>query len=129
MRKNRRKYNQAAAKQDAELQHLAELYQEHQGQPIHEAGPWPVSWQHQEVCLRFGQLEPVQQLVQLPGTDPGQEATMEIDKIWTIKVWNGSAKYPRIFLNADVIDDNTLLALFHNASKHRYEYWKITQKR
>ncbi|MGO1724710.1 MAG: hypothetical protein ACTHYW_03305, partial [Lactobacillus delbrueckii] len=43
------------------------------------------------------------------------------------KVWNGSAKYPRIFLNADVIDDNTLLALFHNASKHRYEYWKISR--
>lgn len=53
--------------------------------------------------------------------------TMEIDKIWTFKVWNGSAKYPRIFLNADVIDDNTLIALFHNASKHRYEYWKISR--
>ena len=56
-----------------------------------------------------------------------KKSTMEIDKIWTFKVWNGSAKYPRIFLNADVIDDNTLLALFHNASKHRYEYWKITR--
>ncbi|MCD5435873.1 hypothetical protein LOB33_01920 [Lactobacillus delbrueckii subsp. lactis] len=56
-----------------------------------------------------------------------KKSTMEIDKIWTFKVWNGSAKYPRIFLNADVIDDNTLLALFHNASKHRYEYWKISR--
>lgn len=56
-----------------------------------------------------------------------KKSTMEIDKIWTFKVWNGSAKYPRIFLNADVIDDNTLIALFHNASKHRYEYWKITR--
>ena len=54
-----------------------------------------------------------------------KKSTMEIDKIWTFKVWNGSAKYPRIFLNADMIDDNTLIALFHNASKHRYEYWKI----
>ena len=52
---------------------------------------------------------------------------MQMDKIWTIKVWNGSAKYPRVFLNADVIDDSTLIALFHNASKHRYEYWKITR--
>lgn len=56
-----------------------------------------------------------------------KKSSMEIDKIWTFKVWNGSAKYPRIFLNADVIDDNTLLALFHNASKHRYEYWKISR--
>ncbi|MCD5533039.1 hypothetical protein [Lactobacillus delbrueckii] len=56
-----------------------------------------------------------------------KKSTMEIDKIWTFKVWNGSAKYPRIFLNADVIDDNTLLALFHNASKHGYEYWKISR--
>ncbi|MEK0396150.1 hypothetical protein WNX13_03200 [Lactobacillus delbrueckii] len=56
-----------------------------------------------------------------------KKSTMEIDKIWTFKVWNASAKYPRIFLNADVIDDNTLLALFHNASKHRYEYWKISR--
>lgn len=56
-----------------------------------------------------------------------KKSTMEIDKIWTFKVWNGSAKYPRIFLNADVIDDNTLLALFHNATKHRYEYWKISR--
>lgn len=56
-----------------------------------------------------------------------KKSTMEIDKIWTFKVWNGSAKYPRIFLNADVIDDNTLLALFHNASKHCYEYWKISR--
>ncbi|MCD5488471.1 hypothetical protein [Lactobacillus delbrueckii] len=56
-----------------------------------------------------------------------KKSTMEIDKIWTFKVWNGSAKYPRIFLNADVIDDNTLLALFHNAYKHRYEYWKISR--
>lgn len=56
-----------------------------------------------------------------------KKSTMEIDKIWTFKVWNGSAKYPRIFLNADVIDDNTLIALFHNSSKHRYEYWKISR--
>lgn len=56
-----------------------------------------------------------------------KKSTMEIDKIWTFKVWNGSAKYPRIFLNADVIDDNTLIAIFHNASKHRYEYWKISR--
>lgn len=56
-----------------------------------------------------------------------KKSTMKIDKIWTFKVWNGSAKYPRIFLNADVIDDNNLIALFHNASKHRYEYWEISR--
>lgn len=52
---------------------------------------------------------------------------MQVDKIWTFKVWNGSSKYPRIFLNADVIDDKTIIGLFHNASKKRFEFWKISR--
>lgn len=55
------------------------------------------------------------------------KSTMQVDKIWTFKVWNGSFKYPRIFLNADVIDDKTIIGLFHNASKKRYEFWKISR--
>lgn len=55
------------------------------------------------------------------------KSTMQVDKIWTFKVWNGSSKYPRIFLNADVIDDTTIIGLFHNASKKRFEFWKITR--
>lgn len=55
------------------------------------------------------------------------KSTMQVDKIWTFKVWNGSSKYPRIFLNADVIDDKTIIGLFHNASKKRFEFWKITR--
>ena len=55
------------------------------------------------------------------------KSTMQVDKIWTFKVWNGSSKYPRIFLNADVIDDTTIIGLFHNASKKRYEFWKISR--
>lgn len=53
--------------------------------------------------------------------------TLKIEHIWTFKVWNTSSKYPRFFLNADMIDDNTIIALFHNASRKRYEYWKITR--
>ncbi len=55
------------------------------------------------------------------------KSTMQVDKIWTFKVWNGSSKYPRIFLNADVIDDTTIIGLFHNASKKRFEFWKISR--
>ena len=51
--------------------------------------------------------------------------TMLVKKIWTFKVSNGPIKYNRYFLNADVIDDNTILALFHNKSKGRYEFWRI----
>ncbi|MGN1406786.1 hypothetical protein [Lactobacillus sp.] len=51
--------------------------------------------------------------------------TMLVKKIWTFKVANGALKYNRYFLNADVTDDNTILALFHNKSKGRYEFWQI----
>ena len=55
------------------------------------------------------------------------KSTMQVDKIWTFKIWNGSSKYPRIFLNADVIDEKTIIGLFHNASKKRFEFWKISR--
>ena len=54
--------------------------------------------------------------------------TMQVNRIWTFAVSNGSRKYNRYFLNADVIDDNTVVALFHNKSKQRYEFWKIVRK-
>ena len=52
---------------------------------------------------------------------------MQIKRIWTFAVSNGERENNRYFLNADVIDDNTMLALFHSKSKHRFEIWKITR--
>lgn len=52
---------------------------------------------------------------------------MQVKLIWTFAVSNGKRENNRHFLNGDVIDDNTILALFHGKSKHRFEIWKITR--
>lgn len=52
---------------------------------------------------------------------------MQVKRIWTFAVSNGKRENNRHFLNEDVIDDNTMLALFHGKSKHRFEIWKITR--
>ena len=52
---------------------------------------------------------------------------MKINKIWTVKTWNGSSAYPRYFHNATFVGDNTMYALFHNGGRHQYEYWKLTR--
>lgn len=52
----------------------------------------------------------------------------QVKRIWTFAVSNGERKNNRYFLNADVIDDNTMLTLFHSKSKHRFEIWKIIRK-
>lgn len=52
---------------------------------------------------------------------------MQVKLIWTFAVSNGKRENNRHFLNEDVIDDNTILALFHGKSKHRFEIWKITR--
>ena len=53
---------------------------------------------------------------------------MQVKRIWTFAVSNGKRENNRYFLNADMIDDNTMLALFHSKSKHRFEIWKIIRK-
>lgn len=55
------------------------------------------------------------------------EKDMQVKRIWTFAVSNGKRENNRHFLNEDVIDDNTMLALFHGKSKHRFEIWKITR--
>ncbi|GHN48200.1 hypothetical protein [Lactobacillus delbrueckii] len=52
---------------------------------------------------------------------------MQVKRIWTFAVSNGKRENNRHFLNEDVIDDNTMMALFHGKSKHRFEIWKITR--
>lgn len=54
-----------------------------------------------------------------------RKSDMGLNQVWTIKVWNGSSKYPRYFHNATFVNDHVMYGLFHNASKHRYEYWKL----
>ena len=56
-----------------------------------------------------------------------RKSDMKINKIWTVKTWNGSSAYPRYFHNATFVGDNTMYALFHNGGRHQYEYWKLTR--
>lgn len=53
--------------------------------------------------------------------------TMQINNLWSTKTWNGESFAPRYFHNAVFVNDHTAYALFHNASKGRYEYWKLTR--
>lgn len=52
---------------------------------------------------------------------------LTIKRIWTIKTWNNDANAPRYFHNAVFTNDHTMYGLFHNATKGRYEYWRLTR--
>lgn len=56
-----------------------------------------------------------------------RRSDMQINKIWTIKVWNHDDITPRYFHNATFVNDHTMYGLFHNATKGRYEYWRLTR--
>lgn len=53
---------------------------------------------------------------------------LTINKIWTFKVYNGSADYPRYFHNVSFANSHLMYGLFHNASKGTYEYWKLERE-
>ena len=53
---------------------------------------------------------------------------LTINKIWTFKVYNGSADYPRYFHNVSFVNSHLMYGLFHNASKGTYEYWKLERE-
>lgn len=52
----------------------------------------------------------------------------QIKNLWTIKVWNHSEYFPRYFHNAFIINNHLIYAVFHNASKGSYEYWRLTRQ-
>lgn len=52
----------------------------------------------------------------------------QIKNLWTIKVWNRSEYYPRYFHNAYFVNSHLMYAVFHNATKATYEYWRLTRQ-
>ncbi|KRM38474.1 hypothetical protein FC39_GL001243 [Lactobacillus hamsteri DSM 5661 = JCM 6256] len=52
----------------------------------------------------------------------------QIKHLWTLKVWNHSSYFPRYFHNAYIINSHLMYAVFHNASKTSYEYWRLTRQ-
>lgn len=53
---------------------------------------------------------------------------LQIKQIWTFKVWNHSARTGRYFHNATFVNDHQFIALYHDATDHRFEYWEVTRQ-
>lgn len=52
----------------------------------------------------------------------------QINHLWTIKVWNRSEYFPRYFHNAFIVNGHLMYAVFHNARKGCYEYWRLSRQ-
>ncbi|MCT7679859.1 MAG: hypothetical protein N4R92_00440, partial [Lactobacillus crispatus] len=53
---------------------------------------------------------------------------LQIKQIWTFKVWNHSARTGRYFHNATFVNDHQFIAVYHDATDHRFEYWEVTRQ-
>ena len=52
---------------------------------------------------------------------------LQVKKIWTFKIWNGSASHPKYIHNAVFTSDKEFYAVQHNGTKHQFEYWEVTR--
>lgn len=52
---------------------------------------------------------------------------LQIKKIWTFRIWNGSASHPKYIHNAVFTSDKRFYAVQHNGTKHQFEYWEVTR--
>ncbi|WP_369823626.1 SH3-like domain-containing protein [Lactobacillus sp. HT06-2] len=63
-----------------------------------------------------------EELVQIRRSD------MLINKIWTIKCWNGNDSDPRYFKNGVVVSDKQMYTLNYDEKRDCYEYWEFNRK-
>lgn len=63
-----------------------------------------------------------EQLIQIRKSD------LEINKIWTIKCWDGDDSKPRYFQNAVITSDYQLYGVYYDPTSNRYEYWELNRK-
>lgn len=56
-----------------------------------------------------------------------RKSDMLINKIWTIKCWNGDENSPRYFKNAVITSDHQMYGLYYDKENDRYEYWSLTR--
>lgn len=54
-----------------------------------------------------------------------KKSDLTINKVWTIKCWDGTKEAPRYFKNAVVVNDHLMYALFYDHTQQRYEYWRF----
>lgn len=52
---------------------------------------------------------------------------LQIKRIWTFKVWNHSVRTGRYFHSATFVNDHQFIAVYHDATDHRFEYWEVTR--
>ncbi|TSO26040.1 SH3-like domain-containing protein [Lactobacillus sp. LL6] len=52
---------------------------------------------------------------------------LQIKKIWTFKIWNGSKNKPKYIHNATFVSDKKFYAVQHNGTEHQFEYWEVTR--
>ncbi|WP_431462584.1 SH3-like domain-containing protein [Lactobacillus crispatus] len=57
-----------------------------------------------------------------------RKSDMCINKIWTIKCWNGSDSDGRYFNNGVVVNDHKLYTTLYNKEKDQTEYWEFNRK-
>ncbi len=57
-----------------------------------------------------------------------RKSDMQINKIWTIKCWNGSDSDPRYFQNAVVTSDHQMYGVYYDKNKDQYEYWELNRE-
>lgn len=56
-----------------------------------------------------------------------RKCDMCINKIWTIKCWNGDSSSPRYFQNGVVVSDKQMYGVYYDSEKDRYEYWELNR--
>lgn len=52
---------------------------------------------------------------------------LQIKKIWTFKIWDEKAENGRYVHNAVFLNDRKFIAVYHSATKNRFEYWEVTR--
>lgn len=57
-----------------------------------------------------------------------RKSDMQINKLWTIKCWNGSDSDPRYFQNAVVTSDHQMYGVYYDKNKNQYEYWELNRE-
>lgn len=56
-----------------------------------------------------------------------RKSDLQVKKIWTFRIWNSSGKYSYYIHNAVFVNEHEFYAVFHNATRHKFQYWKVVR--
>ena len=89
------------------------------GQAIGSTRKYIYAIANNHLLLKSSQSEEIMQI---------SKNNLQIKQIWTFKVWNHSARTGRYFHNATFVNDYQFIAVYHDATDHRFEYWEVTRQ-